>query len=129
MNQDPHDILGVRKQASPEEIKKAYRDKVKKYHPDHYKDHPLEDLAKEKMQQVNEAYRLLTQKRRSDDANPSQTSQDASWPPPDSAWQSPRQGPYYQQPDSAGTQLCNALSCLCCADACCSCFGGDLCGC
>jgi curved DNA-binding protein CbpA len=33
---------------------------VKKYHPDHYQDHPLADLAKEKMQEINAAYDQLT---------------------------------------------------------------------
>lgn len=54
---DPYKILGVSKNASDDEIKNAYRELVKKYHPDNYdQDNPLRDLATEKMQEVNEAY-------------------------------------------------------------------------
>ena len=38
------------------EIKKAYRELARKYHPDNYADNPLSDLAHEKMQEINEAY-------------------------------------------------------------------------
>ena len=34
MKEDPYEILGVSKNASKVEIKKAFRDKSKKYHPD-----------------------------------------------------------------------------------------------
>ena len=57
---DPYEILGVPNGASEEEIKKAYRDLVHKYHPDKYADNPLADLAQEKMKEINEAYELLT---------------------------------------------------------------------
>ena len=54
---DPYKILGVSKNASDEEIKRAYRELVKKYHPDNYDaNNPLRDLANEKMQEINEAY-------------------------------------------------------------------------
>ena len=54
-------MLGVKRDASQEEIKRAYRDLVKKYHPDQYHDNPLSDLAQEKMKEVNEAYSILTE--------------------------------------------------------------------
>jgi len=57
---DPYKILGVNQNATQEEIKTAYRSLVKKYHPDKYADHPLGDLAEEKMQQINQAYDMLT---------------------------------------------------------------------
>lgn len=53
---DPYSVLGVSPSASPEEVKKAYRDLVRKYHPDNYHDNPLADLAQEKMKEINEAY-------------------------------------------------------------------------
>ena len=60
MINDPYEVLGVRRNASEKEIKQAYRELVKKYHPDKYQGNPLADLAEEKLQQVNEAYDMLT---------------------------------------------------------------------
>lgn len=60
MVNDPYETLGVRRGASQEEIKSAYRELVKKYHPDKYQGNPLADLAQEKLQEVNEAYDMLT---------------------------------------------------------------------
>ncbi|WP_204485852.1 J domain-containing protein [Caldicoprobacter guelmensis] len=56
---DPYKVLGVRPGATQEEIKEAYRRMVKKYHPDKFAGTDLEEVAKEKMQEVNEAYSLL----------------------------------------------------------------------
>jgi len=57
---DPYETLGVSKDASPEEIKKAYRKLAKKYHPDNYANNPLADLAAEKFKEINDAYETLT---------------------------------------------------------------------
>ena len=53
---DPYKVLGVSPDASDEEVKKAYRDLARKYHPDKYRDSDLADLASEKMKEVNAAY-------------------------------------------------------------------------
>ena len=55
----PYEVLGVKEGATEEEIKAAYKELVKKYHPDKYADNPLSDLAEEKMQEINEAYDML----------------------------------------------------------------------
>ncbi|MBQ9083758.1 MAG: DnaJ domain-containing protein [Clostridia bacterium] len=62
---DPYKVLGVSPTASDEEIKTAYRNLAKKYHPDNYADSPLSDLASEKMKEVNEAYDEIVRTRRS----------------------------------------------------------------
>jgi len=56
---NPYEVLGVSPNASDEEIKRAYKELVKKYHPDKYHNNPLADLAEEKLQEVNEAYDIL----------------------------------------------------------------------
>lgn len=56
---NPYEVLEIKENASEEEIKKAYRELVKKYHPDQYGDNPLRELAEEKMREINEAYDYL----------------------------------------------------------------------
>lgn len=53
---NPYEILGVSRNATEEEVKKAYRELARKYHPDNYVGSPLADLASEKMKEINEAY-------------------------------------------------------------------------
>ena len=60
---DPYQVLGVSQNASDEEIKKAYRALVRKYHPDKYQDSDLKDLASEKMKEVNAAYEEIEKMR------------------------------------------------------------------
>ena len=57
---DPYKVLGVSPNATDAQIKEAYRELAKKYHPDKYAGNPLADLAAEKMQEINEAYNALT---------------------------------------------------------------------
>lgn len=59
---DPYEVLGVGKDADEETIKKAYRELVKKYHPDKYVNNPLADLAAEKIKEINKAYDMIMNK-------------------------------------------------------------------
>ncbi|SDB69382.1 J domain-containing protein [Butyrivibrio sp. INlla16] len=63
MMSDPYKILGVQPGASDEEIKKAYRNLAKKYHPDL---HPNDEAASEKMNEINAAYDILSKPHSSD---------------------------------------------------------------
>lgn len=61
---DPYAVLGVSKNATDDEVKNAYRELARKYHPDNYTDNPLSDLAGEKMKEINEAYDSIMAERR-----------------------------------------------------------------
>ena len=70
---DPYQVLNVSSTASDDEVKKAYRELARKYHPDNYHDNPLADLAQEKMKEINAAYDEI-QRRRSGAGNGRATS-------------------------------------------------------
>lgn len=59
---NPYEVLEIKEGASKEEIKRAYKEMVKKYHPDQYGNNPLRDLAEEKLREVNEAHDFLMKK-------------------------------------------------------------------
>ena len=53
---DPYQILGVSPTADDDEIKSAYRNLARKYHPDKYRDSDLAEMAGAKMKEINAAY-------------------------------------------------------------------------
>lgn len=53
---DPYKVLGVTPETSDDDVKRAYRDLARKYHPDNYVNNPLADLAESRMKEINEAY-------------------------------------------------------------------------
>lgn len=63
MIQDPYSVLGISRNASNDEVKRAYREMSRKYHPDSYANNPLADLAEEKFKEVQEAYKQIMQER------------------------------------------------------------------
>ena len=62
---DPYKVLGISRDATEEEVKRAYRELARKYHPDNYTNNPLADIAEEKMKEINEAYDAIQKERAS----------------------------------------------------------------
>lgn len=54
---DLYEVLGIKKEASADEVKKAFRKKAMQYHPDK---NPNDKTAEEKFKEVNEAYEVLS---------------------------------------------------------------------
>lgn len=75
---NPYEVLGVPQGASEDEIKHAYRELVKKYHPDQYVNNPLKDLAEEKLKEINEAYDYLMKNNNNSNYEYSENSYDSS---------------------------------------------------
>ncbi|MGB6300478.1 MAG: J domain-containing protein [Rivularia sp. (in: cyanobacteria)] len=55
-----YNILGLKPDASSEQIKQAYKKLVKKWHPDLFVNQPQLAKAKEKIRLINEAYGILS---------------------------------------------------------------------
>ena len=60
---DPYRVLEVSREATDQEIKKAYRNKSRKYHPDSYADESQKKWAEEKFREVQEAYNQIVDER------------------------------------------------------------------
>lgn len=54
---DPYSVLGINKDASEDEVKKAFKKLAIKYHPDR---NPNDKAAEEKFKEINEAYQRIT---------------------------------------------------------------------
>ena len=67
---DPYKVLGVGRDASEEEIKKAYRTLSRKYHPDANIGNPNQDEYEEKFKEVQQAYKLIMDYRSGKAADP-----------------------------------------------------------
>lgn len=91
---DPYSVLGVAPSASDDEVKRAYRELARKYHPDNYQNNPLADLAEEKMKEVNEAYDAINKMRESGSSYSG-----------GSAYQTSYQSGYQQQRQSSSSPL------------------------
>ena len=60
---DPYQVLGVSRNASDDEVKKAYRTLSRKYHPDANINNPNRAMAEEKFKEVQQAYDLIMKQR------------------------------------------------------------------
>ena len=59
-----YDVLGVGRDASEDEIKKAYNRLARRWHPDKQPDEAAKKLAEEKMHAINQAYTVLGDKKK-----------------------------------------------------------------
>lgn len=60
---DPYSVLGVNRNASEEEIKKAYKALSRKYHPDANINNPNKEQAEEKFKEIQAAYQQIMKER------------------------------------------------------------------
>ncbi|KAK9368549.1 hypothetical protein V1509DRAFT_623234 [Lipomyces kononenkoae] len=59
-SKDYYKVLGVGRDASDKDVKKAYRSKTKEFHPDKYKGDLKPEQVEKKMAEINEAYEVLS---------------------------------------------------------------------
>ncbi|WP_248404268.1 J domain-containing protein [Butyrivibrio fibrisolvens] len=63
---DPYKVLGITRDASDDEVKKAYRNMSRKYHPDANINNPNKDKAEEMFKLVQQAYQQIMKERSGD---------------------------------------------------------------
>lgn len=61
---DPYGVLGLDSSASDEEVKRAYRELAKRYHPDNYSGTESAEFASEMMKKINDAYDEIMRRRK-----------------------------------------------------------------
>lgn len=61
---DYYDLLKVQRSASAAEITRAYKAAVARYHPDRHQQNDLQELAEERLKQLNAAYSVLSDPQR-----------------------------------------------------------------
>ena len=154
---DSYEVLGISHTASDDEVKQAYKEMLRKYHPDNYvgSNNPLAPLAEEKFKEAQEAYNDIMKARARGyygplgDSNNSngqyqQPFNRGNYTQPgqngfSNEYQQPyqqnyqQQGNYYGRPANyngyGGCGTGNLCCDLWCADTLCECMGGDICGC
>lgn len=148
---DPYQVLGISPSATDDEVKKAYRELSRKYHPDTYVNNPLSNLAEEKFKEVQEAYQQIMDMRSGKSGSGYQQGgqggqnggyQQGYGNQQGYGYQGNQQynrqqyqyygngygrNPYGTRNDGCGTG--NLCCDLWCADTLCECMGGDLCSC
>lgn len=60
---NPYTILGISRDSSDEEVKKAYRNLSRKYHPDANINNPNKEQAEEKFKEIQQAYQMIMNER------------------------------------------------------------------
>ncbi|MFG6394264.1 MAG: DnaJ domain-containing protein [Lachnospiraceae bacterium] len=60
---DPYQVLGIGRSASSDEIKRAYRNLSRKYHPDANINNPNKSQAEERFKEIQQAYRQIMEER------------------------------------------------------------------
>ncbi|MGI6107670.1 MAG: J domain-containing protein [Lachnospiraceae bacterium] len=76
---DPYEVLGVSRNASDEEIKKAYRRLSRKYHPDANVNNPNKAQAEEKFKEVQQAYSMIMKERQYGSSGSGQGEYGSGW--------------------------------------------------
>ena len=79
---DPYSVLGVSRDASDEEIKKAYRTLSRKYHPDANINNPNKDKAEEMFKTVQQAYNQIMKEKEGGYTWTTCPTSPPSWKPP-----------------------------------------------
>lgn len=136
---DPYQVLGISPNATDDEVKRAYKELSRKYHPDAYVNNPLADLAEDKFKEIQAAYTQIMNSRAGGGSGYSQGYQNGNQGYNNNNGQYNRQSyqnygsNYGRNPNdyygSGGCGTGNFCCDLWCADTLCECMGGDLCSC